>query len=174
MPVTIHGGRVDGNTGVSAGRGTIGGHNGSPQRRHARGAEPTDEESIVFDPTALTRTELAELRARIADRVTELDPVQGCAMTAPVYDYPTIRIRGQLYRLPGVAYALDHGPVPPRHVVDHECHNVAATAGLCLGGTGDRHRACIRGVHLVARTIADNLRRSPLVGSRYPLQLRNG
>lgn len=118
----------------------------------------------MFDPTVLTCADALTLRQRIAARVVEVDALTGCSLTAPVFDYPLIRIRGHLYRLPRIVYALDHGGVPAGRVVDHECHNLDRR---CPGGRDHSagacwHRRCITGAHLVARTQAENMARGRL------------
>lgn len=117
----------------------------------------------MFDPTTLPAAELAILRERIAARVAEIDPASGCRLTAPVYDYPLIRIRGHLYRLPRVVYVIERGPIAAALVVDHECHN---RDPHCSGGHGPRaaecrHRRCIEPSHFAAVSRGENVRRSP-------------
>lgn len=54
------------------------------------------------------------------------------------------------------AFEEMYGPLPPGYTVDHDCHNQDMD---CPGGPC-KHRACINGEHLLARTCGDNLHAS--------------
>lgn len=58
-----------------------------------------------------------------------------------------------------IAYELLVGPIPEEHELDHVCHSVAAAAGLCDGGSGCPHRACVNPDHLEPVAHIDNIRR---------------
>ena len=60
-----------------------------------------------------------------------------------------------------VVWELLKGPIPEGMDLDHECHNLAAHAGLC-GATGCLHRRCSNPSHLVVKTRRGNLLASPL------------
>lgn len=65
-----------------------------------------------------------------------------------------------------VAYMRAHGEIPNGAVIDHTCHNEAARAGLCSGGSTCPHRMCVEPGHLRAVTQSENLSASGLVGGR--------
>lgn len=56
-----------------------------------------------------------------------------------------------------VSFLVFVGPIPAGYEIDHECHNVAALAGLCDGRRGScTHRPCWNPAHLAAKTSAEN------------------
>lgn len=50
----------------------------------------------------------------------------------------------------------------PEEQVGHHCHDLAARAGLCQGGSDCEHRRCKNPEHLVIQTAQENLSASPL------------
>jgi len=65
-----------------------------------------------------------------------------------------------------VSYTKWKGEIPTGYWVDHECHNVAAMAGLCNGGGSCLHRRCINPSHLILKTPSENCTSSPLTGGK--------
>lgn len=49
------------------------------------------------------------------------------------------------------------GPIPPKHEIDHECHNLVRD--LCTDPESCLHRRCIRLSHLLCGTHGENMRR---------------
>lgn len=96
--------------------------------------EPTLEVPLPLEPK-----ELARFRAKVKVRG------MGCwlwtgALTSRGYGSLTLRKRGYLAHR--VAYALEHGPIPPDLTVDHRCLNTA----------------CVNPSHLQLLSLHDNAR----------------
>lgn len=56
-------------------------------------------------------------------------------------------------------YQQTHGPLVPRQVLDHMCHNEAVRRGECAGGIECLHRRCVNPEHLVIATQRENILR---------------
>jgi hypothetical protein len=54
-----------------------------------------------------------------------------------------------------MAYELTYGEIPDGYVIDHECHN---RDPYCVSGKQCKHRACCNPIHLVAKTLGENVR----------------
>lgn len=82
------------------------------------------------------------------------------------YGYGSIeRVVDGKVQKPGVhrvVFEAVYRPLLPGEVVDHECHNLAAWAGLCEGGVSCLHRRCINSEHLRATSNKENCAASPI------------
>lgn len=75
--------------------------------------------------------------------------------------YRVLAWQGKTLRAHRVSYEEWHGPIPVGAHVDHTCHNEAAHAGQCAGGSTCIHRSCVNPLHLRAVTAGENIGASP-------------
>lgn len=76
------------------------------------------------------------------------------------YGYTTISVNGRrkgAHKL--LLESLQGSLVPKGFVVDHMCHNEAASNGTCSGGTECKHRACFNPNHMEVTTQQVNILR---------------
>lgn len=76
--------------------------------------------------------------------------------------YGTVFRDGWNQRAHRVIYEEQVGPIPEGHVLDHLCHNEAASRGECDGGETCLHRRCVNVWHLEPVTDAENIARGRL------------
>ena len=62
--------------------------------------------------------------------------------------YSFVTYQGKSIGSHRMAWIKVNGPIPKGMFVDHMCHNEAALAGLCEGGSKCKHRACVNLEHL--------------------------
>lgn len=75
--------------------------------------------------------------------------------------YRRIRAGNKNFLAHRVSFEKWHGTIPSGMVVDHKCHNEAASRGECNGGAC-HHRACVNPAHLEAVSCLENRMNSVL------------